>query len=179
MLGLKRGTVKLMPHQEEWDKNAKDIIQVLKRFLENTAVDIQHIGSTAIPLIDAKPIIDIVVGVRKMSDILSCVELLKQQGFIYRGEDVAGQILFIMGDFEQDTRTHHIHVVEWNGTEWKNYINFRDYLNTYPEKAVMYAECKKKLAAQFPRDRKSYTEGKQELIDRLLKEASVSKSEEV
>ena len=177
MIGLKTNAVQLMPHQEEWDKNAKDTIQKLNQLLENTSVDIQHIGSTAIQSIHAKPIIDIVVGVKELNDILAYIELLKQHNFIYRGEDVAGQILFVMGDFENDTRTHHIHVVKWRGTEWNNYINFRDYLNTYPEKAMMYDKLKQKLAIQFSHDRNSYTDGKQELIDCLLKEASEWRSE--
>ena len=119
----------LAPHQEEWTQNAERTIQTLKRLLEPVAVDIQHIGSTAIPSIHAKPIIDLVVGVRNLGDIVPYVELLKQHDIVFRGEDVAGQLLFVMGDFEKDTRTHHIHVVRWNGAEWNNYINFRDYLN--------------------------------------------------
>lgn len=169
--------VELLPHQEEWSKNAENIIGILKQLLGNTAVDIQHIGSTAIFAIHAKPIIDIVIGVHDLNDILLYIELLKQHGFVFRGEDVAGQMLFVMGDFENDTRTHHIHVVKWKGTAWNNYINFRDYLNAYPEKAMMYDTCKQRLALQFPDDRKSYTAGKQELIERLLEEASTWKSE--
>ena len=119
----------LAPHQEEWTQNAERTIQTLKRLLEPVAVDIQHIGSTAIPSIHAKPIIDLVIGVRNLDDIAPYVELLKQHDIVFRGEDVAGQLLFVMGDFEKDTRTHHIHVVRWNGAEWNNYINFRDYLN--------------------------------------------------
>ena len=119
----------LAPHQEEWTQNAERTIQTLNRLLESVAVDMQHIGSTAIPSIHAKPIIDLVVGVRNLGDILPYVELLKQYGIVFRGEDVAGQLLFVMGDFEKNTRTHHIHVVRWNGAEWNNYINFRDYLN--------------------------------------------------
>ena len=176
MTGLKRGTVMLAPHQEEWTQNAKRTIQVLNRLLEPVAVDIQHIGSTAIPSIHAKPIIDLVVGVRNLDDIAPYVELLKQHDFVFRGEDVAGQLLFVMGDSEKDTRTHHIHVVRWNGAEWNNYINFRDYLNRFPDKAIEYDVCKKKLVAQFADDRGSYTTGKQELIDRLLKEAHTWKS---
>ena len=176
MIGLKRGFVELTSHQEEWDKNAKNIIQVLKKILGNTAVDIQHIGSTAISFIYAKPIIDIVVGVYDQNDILPYIELLKQHNIIFRGEDVEGQLLFIMGNFEKDTRTHHIHVVKWTGTEWNNYINFRDYLNSHPEKAMLYDTCKKKLASQFSDNRKSYTAGKQELIERLLKEAYIWKA---
>ena len=174
--GLKRGTVKLIPHQQEWDQNAKEMIGILFELLNDAAIDIQHVGSTAIQSIHAKPIIDIAVGVGELNDILPYIELLKQHGIIYRGEDVKGQMLFVMGDFQNDTRTHHIHVVKWREMEWNHYISFRDYLNTYPEKAMIYDECKKKLAAQFPDDRKSYTEGKQGLIECLLREADRWKS---
>lgn len=173
MIGLKRGSVELSSHQKEWDKNAKNVILELKQLFGNAAVDIQHVGSTAIHSIYAKPIIDIVIGLHDLNDISSYRKLLEEHGFIFRGEDVAGQMLFVMGDFEKDTRTHHIHAVKWDGTEWKNYINFRDYLNCHPDKAMIYDACKKKLALQFPDDRRSYTEGKQECIECLLKEADV------
>ncbi|MFG6352232.1 MAG: GrpB family protein [Oscillospiraceae bacterium] len=176
MIGLKRGTVMLMPHQKEWTRNAERTIHTLKRLLEPVAVDIQHIGSTAIPSIYAKPIIDLVVGVRILDDIVSYAELLKQHDIVFRGEDVAGQLLFVMGDFEKDTRTHHIHAVRWNGTDWNNYINFRDYLNHFSDKAMEYDTCKKKLTTQFADDRGSYTKGKKELIDRLLNEAHMWKA---
>lgn len=177
-IGLKRGTVKLMEHQDEWCEIAEKTIKNLKVLLLNTAIDIQHIGSTAVPSIHAKPIIDIVVGVYHLNDMISCIGLLEQNGFLFRGEDIEGQLLFVTGDFETDIRTHHIHVVEWNGTAWNNYINFRDYLNAFPEKAMMYDHCKQKLASRFSEDRKSYTDGKQELIDHLLKEANIWKAEQ-
>lgn len=171
MVGLKRGTVELVPHQKEWSENAENIIRLLKQLLGDTAIDIQHVGSTAIYLIHAKPIIDIAVAVHDLNDILLDVELLKQHSIIFRGEIIAGEVLFIMGDDE--IRTHHIHVVKWNGTEWNNYINFRDYLNAYPKKAMLYDICKQKLAIQFSNDRKSYTEGKEKIIQRLLKESRI------
>lgn len=174
MIGLKRGTVKLVPHQEEWSKNAKNIIRLLKQLLGDTAIDIQHIGSTAVFSIHAKPIIDIAVAVHNLNDILPYIEGLKQNNIIFRGEVVSGEVLFVMGD--KDIRTHHIHIVKWNGTEWNNYINFRDYLNTYPEKAMLYDACKQKLAIRFSNDRKNYTAGKEEIIQHLLTEASIWKS---
>ena len=175
MIGLKRGSVKLLFHQEEWNKNAENVILKLKQLLGYVAVDVQHVGSTAIVSIYAKPIIDIVIGLRDLNDILSYMKQLEEHGFVFRREDVAGQMLFVMGDFEKDTRTHHIHAVKWNGTEWNNYINFRDYLNCHPDKAMQYDACKKKLALQFSSDRRRYTEGKQECIEYLLKEAYVWK----
>ena len=171
MIGLKRGTVKLVTHQDEWLEEAERAIEELKRLLNGAAADLQHVGSTAIPSIHAKPIIDLVVGVYDLNEIMSHVELLGRNGFVFRGEDVPGQILFVKGDFEKELRTHHIHVVKWNGEEWNRYINFRDYLNAFPEKAMRYDRCKQNLAVQFPDDRRQYTEGKRRLIERLLEEA--------
>ena len=171
MTWLKRGTVKLLPYQEEWAENAKNTITLLRNILGDTAIDIQHIGSTAVPHIHAKPIIDIAVGIRKPDDIIPYRETLEKNNFVFRGEDIPGQLLLVVGDFENDIRTHHIHVVMWEKSEWNNYICFRDYLNAFPEKAMLYDECKLKLAMRFPYDRKSYTSGKNELISIFLKEA--------
>ena len=175
MIGLKRGTVALLPRQKEWSENAENTVELLKQLLGDTAVDIQHIGSTAVGSIHAKPIIDVAVAVRNLDDISPYIEELKRHNIIFRGEVVAGEALFVMGD--NDMRTHHIHVVKRNGTEWNNYINFRDYLNAFPEKAAAYDACKQKLAARFSNDRKSYTAGKEEIIRRLLAEAAIWRSE--
>lgn len=171
MLGLKRGTVELLPHQISWEENAVSTISLLKSLLGAVALDIQHVGSTAIRHIHAKPIIDIAVGVKKLNDIKTYIPLLKEHGIIYHKEDVAQQLLFVIGDFEKEIRTHHIHVVEWNGPAWNNYINFRDYSNVFPEQAERYDALKIKLAEEFAFDRGSYTTGKHELIDELLREA--------
>lgn len=176
VLGLERGTVKLMEHQKEWEVNAKDIIKLLKKLLKDIAIDIQHIGSTAIPTIHSKPIIDIVIGVCNINDIIPNIKLLEQNDIIYRGEDVPGQLLFAMGNFESNIITHHIHIVIWNEENWINYINFRDYLNTFKEKALFYDCQKQKLAQQFYNNRMKYTENKRELINQLINEASKWKS---
>lgn len=173
MIGLKRGTVKLVPHQKEWDENAENIVRLLKQLLGDTAFDIQHIGSTSISSIHAKPIIDIAVAVHDVNDIMPYAKVLKQHNILLHEEAVTGQVFFVMED--GDIRTHHIHIVKWDEAEWNNYINFRDYLNANPEKAMMYDDFKQKLATQFSNDRKSYTAGKQEIIDQLLSEASIWK----
>ena len=178
MIGLKRGIVKLVEYQDDWKTEAEQTISDLKNLLGNISVDVQHIGSTAVPAIHAKPIIDIAVGVYDLSDILPIIDRLNQNEYIFRGEDIPGQILFVKGNFESDTRTHHIHIVKWNGTEWNHYINFRDYLNAFPKKAKLYDECKQKAAARFSEDRRHYTEAKQQLINRYLEEAKAWKAEQ-
>ncbi|MBE6738286.1 MAG: GrpB family protein [Ruminococcaceae bacterium] len=177
MLGLKRDTVKLLPHQKQWSKTAKDTILKLKALLGSVAIDIQHIGSTAIHGIYSKPIIDIAVGVDNLESINPYIDLLEQNGIMFRNEDVPGQLLFVIGDDKCDIITHHIHIVIWNSTAWHNYINFRDYLNAFPAQAKVYELVKKELALKFAGDRQSYTAGKQELIDTILKQAQLWRDE--
>ena len=126
MLGLKRSAVRLFPHDPAWEEPALDAIMRLRGVLGHAAQDIQHIGSTSIPHIAAKPIIDIAV----------------------------------------------IHVVRHGGKEWRNYVNFRDYLTRRPEEAQLYETVKLELAARFPGDRAAYTEGKREIISYLLRKAT-------
>lgn len=172
MAGLKRGTVALEPHRTEWDEYSKEIISVLRKIFGSDAVDIQHVGSTAIAGILAKPIIDLAVAVENFHRVLQHQKELEDAGIIFRGKDIPGQLLFVIGDFEKDTRSCHIHVVKWNAPEWKNYLNFRDYLNTNPEKAQEYSMLKERLASEYPDDRIPYTNGKQRLIDELLEQAA-------
>ena len=178
-IGMKRGTVYLEPHQSEWERAAEETIRTLKSILGDIAADIQHIGSTSIKTISAKPIIDIAVAVKDFDSILSMREELRQNDIIYRFEESPGQLLFIMGDFEKDTRSHHIHAVLYGSDEWNNYINFRDYLNTHIAAAREYEAVKFRLAEQYPDDRIAYTDGKQEVINRLLEEARVWKSKQL
>ena len=151
-LGLKRGIVQLEPHDKQWDEIAVQTIKILKAILGDDVIDIQHIGSTAIPAIKAKPIIDIVVGVTDFDRIISYNEQLQKEGIFYRGSDVEHQLLYVMGDVESDTRTHHIHIVKWNGIEWKNYIHFRDYLNANENVALCYQKLKEELESKYADD---------------------------
>ena len=178
-IGMKRGTVYLEPHQTEWERAAEETIRTLKNILGNSAADIQHIGSNSIRTISAKPIIDIAVAVNDYELILSKRDVLENADIIFRFDERPEQLLFVMGDFEKDTRSHHIHVVIYGSDEWNNYINFRDYLNSNIKAAREYEAVKLKLAEQYPDDRIAYTDGKQEVIDKLLAEALVWKSKQL
>lgn len=170
-LGLKRGIVQLEKNNQLWEVDAKNIIEELYSILGLVTIDIQHVGSTAIKGIFAKPIIDIAVGVEDVNDVLKYIDNLQENRIIYRGSVQPDQLLFVMGDFEQNTRTHHIHVVKYQGEQWKNYIIFRDYLNKVPEDLRRYEALKMKLAKKYPENRVAYTENKKELIMQLIKEA--------
>lgn len=178
-IGMKRGTVYLEPHQTEWERAAEETIQTLKSILGSIATDIQHIGSTSIKAISAKPIIDIAVAVNDYELVLNKCDELRKADIVFRFDERPEQLLFVMEDFEKDTRSHHIHVVLYGSDEWNNYINFRDYLNTHIAAAKEYEAVKLRLAGQYPDDRIAYTDGKQEVIDKLLAEARVWKNKQL
>ena len=164
--GLRRGTVALEPHHSEWEIIAQQTITRLHEILQDTAADIQHIGSTAIRGIFAKPIIDIVIGVSDFDALLAKNAVLAENGFLFRGADLPEQYLYVCGG--EDFRTHHIHVVIYRSEAWENYISLRDYLNSHPDDAKAYSDLKQSLAARYPADRETYTAMKSDLIHEIL-----------
>ena len=171
LLGLKRGTVTLIPHQQMWETAAAETIAHLRKFFPDA--DIAHVGSTSIPHIAAKPIIDIAVGVDDLSAVKEMAPMLETHGLLFRGEVEAGQLLFVIGDLEADRRSHHIHFVKRQGREWQNYIRFRDYLTAHPARAKDYERLKIRLAERYSADRASYTAGKADLIQEILAESAL------
>ena len=168
-IGLRRGTVIVEDHKTEWEESAKQTIERLRTILQSVAVDIQHVGSTAVNSICAKPIIDIAVGVLDFDKALGLNGVLEENGFIFRGQDHPGQYLYVCGN--NDFRTHHIHVAIYDSEAWNDYLNMRDYLNCHENDARAYSELKKKLAKEYPDDRGAYTSMKSEMINEILHKA--------
>ncbi len=130
MIGLKSGTVELAPHAEEWHQLFAQEEARLRDAVGEHVTAIEHVGSTSICGISAKPIIDIAVGVRELADAEKCVRPLEEMGYEYRGENgIPGRYYFIKGE----PRTHHLHMVELDSELWKNHLLFRDYLRRCPE----------------------------------------------
>lgn len=170
-IGLKKDTVVLEPHQEDWDTEGANICRKIRAILGDDVVDVQHVGSTSIRGICAKPIIDVAVAVRSFDDIMKHNEELSANGIVYRKQDIPGQHLYRCGDLDHDIVTHFIHVVISDSEAWHNYINFRDYLNSHPEDAGSYECLKEELCSKYPEDRDSYVTGKKELVTELLAKA--------
>ena len=168
MIGLKKNTVQVVEHDPDWTMLAADACQEV-RLVAELITDIQHVGSTAVPGLPAKPIIDLVASVATSDAIPELVEKLSIIGYIYRGDaGDSGGHLFVM-DILPNVRMIHLHVVEHNDIQWKNYLCFRDLLmqNSYIRK--QYAELKQQLGIKFPDDRESYTASKHEFIQEILK----------
>ena len=114
MIGLERGTVKLYPHEKQWETEAQRTITLLKEILGDTAKDIRHVGSTAIKSIKAKPIIDIALAVDSFEDVLSYEQKLKDAGFYYRPKSqsfLSDQLLFACGSYYDGTGNMQTHFI--------------------------------------------------------------------
>ena len=173
MIGLKRGVVELKQYNPKWkdfyNQESKEITSAISKFI----VDIQHIGSTAIPNIVAKPIIDIAVAIDSLKNIEKIIKPLEEIGFTYRGEQgVPDRHLFVKGG--EECRTHHLHVTFKEHYEWKKHLVFRDYLLEHPKEARQYSKLKKRLKREYKGDRGAYTDGKTEFINRILEKAKKS-----
>jgi GrpB-like predicted nucleotidyltransferase (UPF0157 family) len=139
--------------------------------------EIHHVGSTAVPGLGAKPIIDMMIGIPDLALVEKCVQPLQSLGYEYLGEyGIPGRHYFRkppgpFASFAQ--RTHHIHMMETNHSEWRKHTLFRDYLRTHPEDAHQYEELKRELAVKFGSDRDAYTDAKTPFIEAILVKAAL------
>lgn len=153
--------VTLVPYRGTWpDEFARERQRLLDLF-PDAFVAIEHFGSTAVPGMPAKPIIDILAGVRSMDSADALLERLLEHGYTTSREFNAMLVdrKWLMRA-EGGRRTHHLHIVEHGGTQWDERLRLRDMLRASPELAESYRELKERLAAQHRTDREAYTEGK-------------------
>ena len=174
MLGLDRKSIELVPHRTEWKSLFESEARLLHKAIGKYVVAIEHIGSTAIFGLEAKPIIDILAGVQKLDDAEKCVAPLAQIGYEYRGEqDIAGRFYFRKGT--SDVSTHHLHLVEQTSDFWRSHLLFRDYLRQHAKAAQDYGKLKRELAVKHKGNRPAYTEAKATFIESILKKAAASR----
>jgi len=175
----KNDSVQLVPYNRQWALLAELEIKKLREILPTAhVIDIQHVGSTAIPGMLAKPIIDIQVAVDSLTAIKQiAVDRLQTQQYVYWNENPDLERMFFVKGMPPfgEKRTHHVHMVELASQHWQSKILFRDYLIAHPDMAHEYEQLKIKLAQQYTYDREQYTQAKTEFINAILhkvKEAS-------
>jgi GrpB-like predicted nucleotidyltransferase (UPF0157 family) len=167
-LGLALGTVALARPHAAWPRLFERESDRLRRALEPLPSGIEHIGSTAVPGLLAKPILDLMIGHPSGEPAPAYRLRLERAGYEALGErGIPGRDFFAAG---RAIRTHHVHLVERDGVFWRAHIRFRDILRQRPDVAAAYAALKAELAARHPADRDAYTEGKNEFIAEVLRE---------
>lgn len=169
-LGLPRDVVEVVPYDSEWPKRFEEERVLLLEKFPGLLLEISHGGSTSVPGLSAKPIIDMFAIVRSLADAESMRSDLETLGYHYRGaEGIPGRILYAKGS--ERLRTHHLQVVERSSDQWENHILLRNYYRKYPETAAAYERLKKELGEKYPHDRKAYGKGKAGFIASVLEKA--------
>ena len=169
VLGLKRGTVLLAQHSQVWEQAFIEERARLAGALESVPCEIEHIGSTSVPGLEAKPILDIAVGIDRSYPIQDCIPVIEGAGYTYRGDDGVVGHMFARGP--EDSRTHYLHAVRLGDANWDRWLTFRDYLQCNEAARQTYATEKSRLAKMHRADRAAYTAGKSRVIGALLQEA--------
>ena len=132
---------------------------------------IHHVGSTAVPGLAAKPIIDILAGVEDLDTARSYIEPLRALDYVHAPYRPAEMAWFCKP--HPARRTHHLHLVPTGSTRYRAELAFRDYLRAHPDTAAEYLALKRKLAGEFERDREAYTRAKAEFVARVVDQAAL------
>jgi GrpB-like predicted nucleotidyltransferase (UPF0157 family) len=168
MLGLISGDIQLSPYESGWPVLFIEERDRLETSIGGYILDIQHIGSTSIPGMPAKPILDIGIAVGNFHEAVRCIKPMEELGYRYKGENgIARRHYFVKGE----PTTCHVHMLEIGSGEWRSHLLFRDHLIVDVDTAGKYASLKQRLAKQFSTDRKAYQAGKDRFIKAALHKA--------
>lgn len=172
-LGLLSGTVTVVPYDPRWallfDQAALD----LRSTLGSAILAVHHVGSTSVPGLAAKPILDILVSIPVFARGPDLVPQLAALGYEFRpDEEIPDRHYFRRG--AGAVRTHHLSLAEPDSRHHRVTLAFRDALRANPSVAAAYASLKRRLADQFPRDREAYIAGKSEFIAQVLDQVGVT-----
>lgn len=168
--------VEVVPPDPSWPAAFAKAAQEVTAILGANLITVHHIGSTAIPGIWAKPIIDLMPEVRDITLVDGVNEAMQAIGYQVMGElGIPGRRYF-RRDNAAGFRTHHVHMFETGSSQIDRHLAFRDYMIAHPAQAQVYSELKQRLAAQFPTDIEGYMDGKDGFIKAMDEEAALWRS---
>jgi len=160
----------------KWAYFFQELKEIIKHELNGIIIDIEHVGSTSIPNLAAKPIIDLDIVIESREMIPEISKKLRNLGYTHNGDQgIPGREAY-KRDSEEVPYTpvrkqwlyHHLYVVDKNSKELKRHLYFRDYLRSHPEAREDYAKLKRKLAKEFRNRIDDYVDGKSKFIERIL-----------
>lgn len=155
---------------EDYDPRWPQLFEMLRSriaaVLDELALSIEHVGSTAVPGLAAKPIVDIDVLLKSSTDLPVVIRKLADVGYQHRGDlGVSGREAFRT---KSDDVHHHLYVCPPGGREYERHIAFRNYLRAHVADANAYALLKRELASRFVNDREAYNEAKSGFVQEIL-----------
>lgn len=163
---------RIAPYDPNWPLDFAAEADRIARVCRDLPLRVEHIGSTAVPGLSAKPIIDIMVGVPPRAEREPYIAAIRGLGYEHRGAfGIPGRNYFVRGS----PRTHHIHLVNWSSALWRDHLLFRDWLRANESVATEYAVLKRELYAKLADNRELYTELKGPFIKAVLRQAGKDK----
>ncbi len=171
--GRRMDDIEIVEYDERWPAMyAAEATRLCDTLPASLILAMEHFGSTAIPGLAAKPVIDILVAVRSIEQARAvAVEPLRALGYAFWADNPKrDRLFFVRGLPPAPCRTHHVHVTELDGEMWGRLL-FRDYLRAHPEEAARYATLKRALAERHRDDREAYTEAKASYVVEVMARA--------
>ena len=177
-------TIEIIDYDPEWPGQFDALSAAITGILGHFALRVEHVGSTSIPGLAAKPIIDLTVVIPTRELLTSVILLLNSLGYEPEGDcGIPGREAFDRANAEVPRDgigtiwpAHHLYVCDQDNTELARHLAFRDYLRSHPEQAIAYGNLKRDLAQRFPHDIDSYCEGKTELVEGILMSPNMTAS---
>jgi GrpB-like predicted nucleotidyltransferase (UPF0157 family) len=167
MVGLERGTVELAADDGAWADRYEAEVERLRAVTDGRLDEFEHVGSTAVPGLPAKPVLDVLAAVDDLDAADDLAPVLEANGYEQRpDEGVAGRLFFARGP--PGNRTVYLSLAEPGSAVYRETVAFRDHLREHPDVAEAYAALKRRLAAAHPDDRAAYTAGKSAFVERVL-----------
>jgi len=163
-------TIVVVPYDPSWIDRFREEEARLRALFGDAFVRAHHIGSTSIPGLVAKPIVDLLVEVRSVEALDEIEDSIDHAGYRVFGEfGIAGRRFYVKG-FDPN-RTHHVHAYGVHHPRLRDHLLFRDFLREHPDEATSYGRLKRELAARFPHDMNGYMDGKDEFITGIIRRA--------
>lgn len=169
-LGLRLDLVALRGHDDRWPKVVEHHAEVLRRVVPDLVVRVEHVGSTAVPGLAAKPVVDMAVLLAPDADEETLVVSLEDGGYVFRGDKGDGGGLLFVAEDRPRHRVAHIHVLRHADPQWDEYLLIRDVLRRDEGVRRAYAALKRELADRFPDNRMAYTAAKASFLRGLLQQ---------
>jgi len=167
--------IEIVDYDPRWAFLSNEEAARLRAVLDpSLIVGLEHFGSTAIPGLAAKPIIDILIAVRSLAAARATfVETLQKLDYIYWADNPKKDRMFFVKGMPPfgSKRSHHLHITEPTGELWHR-LAFRDYLRAHPDEAATYERLKKRLAVEHQTDREAYTDAKSAYVESVMRKVT-------
>jgi len=158
--------VRVVPYDPDWAGRFEDEAVLIRAVIGPWITGgVHHVGSTAVPGLEAKPIIDIAVGVESLEASRPCIELLREVQYLH--SPYRAEVMHWFCKPDPARRTHHLHLIPAKSTRLDDELLFRNYLRAHPDRAAEYGALKRRLAEQHATDREAYTRAKSGYVERI------------